>query len=158
MATLAKFFENYSGIVLGGISSIVFLLLVDPSYSAWFAFIKALPQLTTCVFGFLLALLGIILQSEGQVLTAMKKSPVFKSLVGYNQKIVFLAFVITVVSLVVGYADFEWLCNLLKEKNLLWSIWGKKIALALFVFGLVWLVVDLFVFVRLFYKLIKLPK
>ena len=91
MATLAKIKESYSGIFWGLVLAILIVLFVNPTYKESIDMIRALPQLTTCIFGFLLTLLGIILQGDGPIVTKMQSSTViYNRFIGFNKKIVIL--------------------------------------------------------------------
>ena len=106
MATFSKIKENYLGILIGALVAVgVFFL--NPAYGRSIDLIKALPQLTTCVFGFLLTLLGIILQGDGPVIQKMRDSTkIYNRFIDYNKKIVILSFVLTIVTLLIGYIDY----------------------------------------------------
>lgn len=159
MATLAKIKESYSGIFWGLVLAILIVLFVNPTYNESIDMIRALPQLTTCIFGFLLTLLGIILQGDGPIVTKMQSSTViYNRFIGFNKKIVILSFVVTVLALIMGYANYDWLKSLLVSWHPLLPLVVRKVSVFVLSFGSVWLVVDLMIFVKLFYMLIKESK
>ena len=158
MATTDKLIERYLGILIGVVVAILVFLL-NPSFNKSAGLVRALPQLTTCIFGFLLTLLGIILQSESPVIVKMRgKTEMYNRFIDFNKRIVVLSFVISFFSLLVGYIDFSWVHDFCD------SIWVElypttgRIVLAVLSFGMVWLIVDMITFVKLFYKLIKQSK
>lgn len=158
MAKFAKYWEQYSGIFWGAIGGVVVWLL-NPSYTDSIDLVKALPQLTTCIFGFLLTLLGIILQGDGPLIQNMKEATkVYNRFIGYNKKVVILSFVMTLFALLVGYIRYEWLHNFIVSVNPCMAVYIRRYALSFLAFGSVWLVVDLMIFVKLFYLLIKQSK
>lgn len=150
----AKLKENYLGVLIGLVAA-VFVVWLNPPYSSCISFIQAIPQLTSCIFGFLLALLGIILQGDSPTITAMKsRSTVYNRFIRFNKKVVFLSLILSVVTMVIGYGDYtmfsEWLIN----NYLCVGVIVKKSILYIIVFGIVWLFVDILTFVKLFYFLI----
>lgn len=159
MATLAKIRENLLGVFLGVLAAGIVVFLLDPTYSDCIDLIRALPQLTTCVFGFLLTLLGIVLQGESPLIAKMRDSKVvYNRFINYNKKVVVLSFVLTIVALIMGYVSYSWLNGLLLKFCQSTPILVRKFALFILTFGAVWLVVDLMTFVKLFYLLIKESK
>lgn len=157
MATFAKIRERWSGLFWGGIAAIiVFLFYAEGEFVDA---IRALPQITTSIFGFLLALLGIILQGSGPVIEMMRESKtVYNRFLDFNKHIVFLSFALSIVAYIHGYLVLPWL------KGGLSSIYPQvvnyvlKVIFSLLVLCSVWLVVDLMIFVKLFYLLIKRSK
>lgn len=158
MATIAKIKENYLGITLGILCG-AGVWLLNPSYAECIDLIKALPTLTTCIFGFLLTLLGIILQGTGPVINHMRESTkIFNRFINYNKKVVLLSFVMTLLALLAGYVSYDWLHSLISSINPNWTIIVRRVSISALTFGSIWLVVDLTIFVRLFYLLIKRSK
>lgn len=159
MATFAKIRENFSGIFWGIVIALLIVLFVNPSYKECVDMIRALPQLTTCIFGFLLTLLGIILQGDGPIITKMLNATViYNRFIGFNKKIVILSFAVTVLALIMGYANYEWLKSLLINWHPFLPMIVRKVSVFVLSLGSVWLVVDLMIFVKLFYMLIKESK
>ena len=159
MASFAKILENYSGIFLGIIFATLIVFFLNPTYKECIDMIRALPQLTTCIFGFLLTLLGIILQGGGPIVTKMQNSTViYNRFIGFNKKIVILSFAVTVMALIMGYANYAWLKSLLVNWHPLLPLIVRRVSVFVLSFGLVWLVVDLMIFIKLFYMLIKESK
>lgn len=159
MATFAKIRENYSGVFWGVVLAILIVLFVNPTYKECIDMIRALPQLTTCIFGFLLTLLGIILQGDGPIITKMQSSTViYNRFIGFNKKIVILSFAMTVLALIMGYANYDWIKLLLINWHPSLPLIVRKVSVFILSFGSVWLVVDLMTFVKLFYMLIKESK
>jgi len=160
MATFDKIKENYLGLCVGAVFALG-VFFFDPSYSKCIDVIKAIPQLTTCIFGFLLTLLGIILQGNSPAIEQMQNISnisVFNRFIDYNKRIVVLSFILTLLTLLTGYLDFEWLRNLFFTENSFLAHLVCRMTICLLSFGIVWLVIDLMVFVNLFYQLIKRSK
>ena len=154
----AKLKENYLGILLGLVSAIIVIWL-NPKFSSCLSFIQVIPQLTSCIFGFLLALLGIILQGDSPIITAMKdRTHVYNRFINFNKKVVYLSLFLSVLTLVIGYVDFTFIDEWFTDKYLCIIESAKKIILSLFSFIIVWLFVDLLTFLRLFYLLITAPE
>lgn len=156
MATFAKIKENYSGCFLGLLLAALVIFLINPTYADCINMIRALPQLTTCIFGFLLTLLGIILQSNGPVITKMKDSTViYGRFISFNKRIVILSFGVTILALVMGYFNYDWLKTLLMNWHSILPTFVRKFFIFVLTCSSTCLVVDLMVFVKLFYMLIK---
>ena len=159
MATFAKIRELYSGIFWGIVLATLIILFVNPIYKECIDMIRALPQLTTCIFGFLLTLLGIILQGDGPIIKKMQNSTViYNRFIAFNKKIVVLSFAVTVLALIMGYVNYDWLKSLLSSMHPLLPMYVRKVSVFLLSFGSVWLVIDLVTFIKLFYMLIKKSK
>lgn len=157
MATCAKIRENWMGLILGCVVAVI-VFLFGPNWDFTEA-IRAIPQITTCIFGFLLTLLGIILQGNSPIISLMREEVrIYNRFIGFNKRIVILSFVLTILAFVAGYLDFGWLsCGLLLEYPIVWA--GiKKTVFALLALGSVWLIIDLMTFIKLFYMLIKQTK
>lgn len=85
-------------------------------------------------------------------------SVVYNRFIGYNKKVVILSFALTIIALIMGYVNYTWLNSLLLKINTSFPLIVRKIAISILTFGEVWLVVDLMIFVKLFYMLIKESK
>lgn len=156
--SLAKLKENYLGVILGLLSAVIIVGL-NPKYSSCLSFIQAIPQLTSCIFGFLLALLGIILQGDSPTITAMKARTIFYNrFIKYNKKVVYLSLILSVLTIVIGFADYTSIDGWLVNINRCINESAKKLILSSITFGIVWLFVDLLTFLKLFYLLITEPK
>ncbi len=152
--SLAKLKENYKGVFFGLVAAII-IVKVNPNYGSCLSFIKELPQLTSCIFGFLLALLGIILQGDSPTIKDMKSRPVmYNRFINYNKKVVYLSLILSVVTLVIGYIDYDYIDGLFISQYSCVKMIVKKIIISSITFGIVWLFVDLLTFLRLFYLLI----
>ena len=159
MATFAKIKENYFGVFWGVIVATLVVFVFKPTYSESIDIIRALPQLTTCIFGFLLTLLGIILQGDGPVILSMRGSiKVYNRFIGYNKKIVILSFILTIIALIAGYVSHSWLNGFLLAIHPFCPVVARCISIFVLTFCSVWLIVDLMIFVKLFYLLIKQSK
>lgn len=158
MATFAKLKESYTGIFIGVLVAVI-IFFVNPSFKDCVDIIRALPQLSTCVFGFLLTLLGIILQGNGPIIERMRKaSDIYNRFIDFNKRIVILSFVISVVALIAGYINYDWFRNFFIKICEPSCVLIRRSFIAILSFGVVWLVVDLMTFVKLFYMLIKESK
>ena len=153
----AKLKENYLGVLLGLVAAVIVVWL-NPPYSSCILFIQAIPQLTSCIFGFLLALLGIILQGDSPTITAMKsRTIIYNRFIKYNKKVVYLSLILSVLTLVIGYVDYSFFDGWLANNYICLSKSAKNVILSSISFGIVWLFVDLLTFLKLFYLLITEP-
>lgn len=144
--TVAYYLENYIGRAIGfglGIFCIVrhkgFSVIVNSS------FFDKLISLCTPMFGFLLTILTLIIQSNNKAITELREYPSYKRLILFNKRIVILSAIICVLSLL-----------LITTKDKLYSInellltIPSSINLALFT----WFLIDVGIFVLIFYALI----
>lgn len=145
------------GLILGCVVALI-VFLFGPNWDFTEA-IRAIPQITTCIFGFLLTLLGIILQGNSPIISMMcKEVKIYNRFISFNKRIVILSFVLTISAFVAGYLDFSWLSRgLLQDYPTIWTGVKKKV-IALLALGMVWLIIDLMTFIKLFYMLIKQAK
>lgn len=154
----AKLKENYLGVFLGLVAAAIVIWL-NPKYSSCISFIQAIPQLTSCIFGFLLALLGIILQGDSPTITAIKsRTTIYNRFIRYNKKVVYLSLILSVLTLVIGYVDYSFVDGWLANNYMCLREFAIKVILSSISFGIVWLFVDLVSFLRLFYLLIIAPE
>ena len=144
--TLSYYIEKFGGLTLA-----ILLTIVAYCYWSFFSFITEkdffdkVIAITTTLFGFLLAVLTLIIQSSSPTVTMMKKHGSYKRLINYNKTIVLLSAIVCFVSLVL----------LLGRERLLLEHFQilKYCGLANFLL-FTWTCFDTFVFVLIFYKII----
>lgn len=138
--------ENYLGVSVG----FLIILIVN---SQWKSFIfitdkdfydKLIPICTT-LFGFLLTILTLIIQSDSKAVLELKGKKSFGRLIKYNKKIVLLSMGISIVCLIMIFVSKLLVCEL--------AIYLRYISL-LNLFFFIWTIVDTITFVSLFYKLL----
>jgi hypothetical protein len=151
---IAYWRERLGGIVLGILISIP-VFFVNPQISDWKDFVKEIPSLGMCAFGFLLTFLGIILQGQSQTIEWMKsRDTLFKRFVAFNKRIVILSIIISIYSYFLAFFNFEWILHTWCYLNLFWDC-VQKIMIALFLTLAIWFLYDLLYFIKIFYLLIK---
>ena len=100
--------ESIGGIIIGFIFSILIFFL-SPKLSDWIDFMKGIPALCITIFGFLLTLLGIILQGNSPTINWMRsRKETFNRFVDYNKRIVLLSFIISIYSYILGFFNFKY--------------------------------------------------
>ena len=151
--TIGYYIEKYIGIVLG---SVIGLCL----YFHWFEgsvllkekYYDLVIKLSVSIFGFLLTILALIVNSSSPAVTTMRESKDYPRLIEYNRAAVFLCFLIIIFSVIMyliispdaGTNDFKgrFGSNSLKTLICIHSILC------------VWSAVDSAIFVRIFYIII----
>ena len=146
--------EQYGGVALGILISTP-IFFVNPEISTWKEFIKEIPGLGMCAFGFLLTFLGIILQGQSQTIEWMKsRGTLFDRFIAFNKRIVILSIILSVYSYFLAFFNFDWLICNLSCMDLLWGC-AQKIMIALFLALAIWFLCDVLYFIKIFYLLIK---
>ncbi len=146
--------ERYGGMTLGIFISIP-IFFTDTNISAWKDFIKEIPALGMCAFGFLLTFLGIILQGYSQTIEWMKSRTIlFDRFIFFNKRIVILSIILSVYSYFLAFFKFEWLISNLQYLELLWK-YAQKTMIAIFLILAVWFLHDVLYFIKVFYLLLK---
>ena len=146
--------ESIGGIIIGFISSILIFFL-SPKLSDWIDFMKGIPALCITIFGFLLTLLGIILQGNSPTINWMRsRKETFNRFVDYNKRIVLLSFIISIYSYILGFFNFKYYVEQLPLSDCIVNL-GEKIVISIFFGLLVWFVIDTLHFIKVFYALIK---
>ncbi|MDR3245554.1 MAG: hypothetical protein LBT50_03885 [Prevotellaceae bacterium] len=154
--TFAYWKEKYSGI-FAGIAFSAFIYWINPELSKWKGFIQEIPNIGMCIFGFLLTFLGIILQGESKTIEWMKSREIlFQRFIAFNKRVVILSIVLSVYAYFLGYFNFEWLAGMgiLQKYPCILSIFIRFLISAFFLL-FVWLLIDILIFTKIFYLLIK---
>ena len=150
--TLALIIEEYLGRFLGIVSCLaVYLFAHFEDYIDCRNFYKDFIPIGIGLFGFLFTILVINIQGTGDTIKEFKNRKVlYERFIKYNKKIVLLAFSITGsvyilsnISLVYYYEIFLLQINI------------KRLVLSIILGAMIWLACDVFMFVRIFYALIK---
>ena len=144
--TLAYYFERYIGFIVG-IAGAFF------AYNSWSKcsfictsnFFDKLITISTTLFGFLLTVLTLIVQSTNTVLLNMKKHGSYRRLILYNKNIVLLSAIVCILSLVLNSTT--------QKEDIEVSIFLQVVSLINFSL-FIWAVVDTFIFVFIFYRLL----
>ena len=146
--------EQSGGIILGFILS-VFVFLINPELPKWKEFIKEIPNIGMCTFGFLLTFLGIILQGGSKTIEWMKsRETLFQRFIDFNRRIVILSIVISVYAYFLAFFNFEWIREYFIDFMCIYHI-IRKLLISLFVLLSVWFLYDVMYFIKIFYLLIK---
>jgi hypothetical protein len=106
--------------------------------------IKQFPTIGTWIFGFILTVFSIIIQGNNEVVLRMKSSKkAFARFVRYNFKVVTLSMIATLYSYVSGHFKFDVTTNSL------------NILAVIFCSILIWLAIEIFYFLMIFYLLLQ---
>ena len=144
--TLSYYIEK-----LGGLALAILLTVAAYFYWSFFSlitekdFFDKVIAITTTLFGFLLAVLTLVIQSSSPTVTMMKKHGSYKRLINYNKTIVLLSAIVCFISLVLLLGREK----LLVEHSEILK-YSSLVNFLLFT----WTCFDTFVFVLIFYKII----
>lgn len=140
--------EKYLSLILGILVGCLFYQYEIVSYFNAKELIKEFVSIGTCSFGFLLTLFGLIIQSNSDAITEIRRRKIpYRRFVIYNRKVVFIALLLTIYSYITGYLDW----NILIPNSLLIS----KILVSFFFCGLTWFLIEVIYFLIIFYILIQ---
>jgi len=144
--TLSYYIEKFGGFILA-----ILLTVLACWFWSFFSFITEkdffdkVITITTTLFGFLLAVLTLIIQSSSPTVNMMKKHGSYRRLINYNKTIVLLSAIVCFVSLVLLLG---------REKLLIEHLGILKYCSLINFFLFTWICFDTFVFVLIFYKII----
>lgn len=143
-----KVIEEYTPPLLGIIVGYIFLKYRYVDYSDCKEFIQQFTTIGTCAFGFLLTLFGLIIQSNSDVITEIRKRGVpYRRFIFYNRRVVFISLFLTIYSYIIGYLDWE---KLLPNNNTIISV-----VTSIFWGAFVWFLIETIYFLIVFYILIQ---
>lgn len=150
--TIDYIWEKFGGLTVGIIVCCIFFT-VNPVFSSWKPIIKEFPSIGMCAFGFLLTLLGLILQGDSETIKWMKgQTDKYNSFIDFNKRIVFISFILSFYSYLIGYFDFSniFACLCPKLSQII-----SNIGIGLFCGLMAWFIIDVIRFIRVFYVLIR---
>lgn len=144
--SIAYYFEKYISLILSLFVSVIsytnktsFLVITLPDFS------DKLITICTTLFGFLLTVLTLIVQSNSETILTMKRHGSYKRLIKFNRRIIILSALVCLLSIVLGVI----LKNVSPPIN---NVLLLLCNINLFLF--LWSVFDTIVFVLLFYKIL----
>lgn len=151
--TAALFTEKNLGWCVASILALLSLLVVTPDMYDGEQLLNSFPTIGIGVFGFMLTFIAIILQSDNNTIQHMKSnSQLFNRFVDYNKRVVYTSAVLTI-SAYIGTALIQGeLFSTIPEPQI---IIIKMIGFAYFWGILGKMSVDLYMFVKVFYILLK---
>lgn len=149
--TPAYIIERYAGYIVGVICGILVYREWDiDSIFCQATYYDKIITISTTIFGFLLTVLTIIVQSSGDTVNEMRKHKSYGRLINYNKKVVFLSGLICLFSV---YLFF--LVDKMSKSPDLSNIGFTQLLVAVHAGVLVTLLFDTFIFVLIFYLIIK---
>lgn len=155
--TLAVLLEKFGG-PLVGFGMTLFLFQFHPDFDKNIETIRNIPTLTTCIFGFMLTLFGLIIQGNGEIIVKMKNnSLIFKRFLSFTKRIIFLALGISVFAFMIGAINPSWYYVQFEDLRAI-EIMIKEFIFMFLVSCCLWLVLDLIYFIHLFFLLIRTEK
>ncbi len=141
MRTDSYFIERIIAPIIGGIFGICNFIFNNVFYCKDpVALISKIVDISFIIFGFLLTILALIIQSN----SGIKSRAIYPRLVLYNKRIIFVSLFLGLFSLIYSNV-FNELATL--DPKL------KECVVSGFIFFLVWLIIDLINFLNIFYKI-----
>lgn len=154
---LGRKLETYGGPFISGVLT-VGTLYFHPSFYGSMKAISNLPTITTCMFGFLLTLFGIIIQGNGAMIKKMKSTNVvFDRYISFTKRVIWISLFLSVFAFAVGSINLSW-WNIIFEELPTIRIIIEGVILLILLFFSFWLILDLIYFIHLFFLLIRTEK
>lgn len=108
--------------------------------------IRQFTTIGTCVFGFILTMFSLIIQSNSEAITRMRKRKIpYNRFVAYNRKVVIFSLAFTLYCYLIGYIELP----------ILEVIDVHQIAVSIFCGALIYYLWEVFYFLIIFYILIS---
>ena len=149
--------ETYGGLFISGLLTYG-AFFFHPSFYGSMKAISNLPTITTCIFGFLLTLFGIIIQGNGAMIKKMKNTNVvFERYILFTKRVIWISLFLSVFAFAVGSINLSW-WYLIFEESFTIRIIIEEIIMRVLVFFSCWLILDLIYFIHLFFLLIRTEK
>ena len=148
MKTDKYYIETYGGLAAGAVTALISFFVFEPVYNPrWEYLLTKSFDLGIGTFGFLLAVLALIVQGNSNSIQKIKESEVlYKRFVLYNKKVVFLSITICFYSVIIKLINDG---LLLGNKSIV-----QHIDLSLYLFLITWFLIDTYRFLKVFYLVI----
>lgn len=144
--------EKYGGTTIGIIVFMFFCFFIHTDTYNYKEIIKEFPSIGMFVFGFLLTLLGIILQGNTETIEIMKQRTVlYQKFIHYNKRTVIIAFILSICSLIIGNLKI----NISYLYQFCFFEYLKEFIVALFWGMVANFIFDTYKFVKIFFILLK---
>lgn len=120
---------------------------IHPQLDFFVPLIKEFPTIGMCAFGFLLTLLGIIIQSDTEIIIWLKSDKkLYNRFIRLNRRVVVVSFIISLLSYLIGFINWP---DLIENEN------SNLIIISIWLGLLSWFILDVIYFLRIFYLLIQ---
>lgn len=120
---------------------------IQPRLDYFLPLIKEFPSIGMCAFGFLLTLLGIIIQSDTEIIVWLKSDKrLYNRFIKLNRRVVIISFIVSLFSYVIGYIEWP---ALIKNDNL------NLATISIWLGLLSWFILDVIYFLQIFYLLVQ---
>ena len=142
-----KLVESFLPLMIGVVIAYLIYKCDVVTYNGSLEFIKQFTTIGTCTFGFLLTLFGLIIQSNSDVITEIRRRKIpYRRFIFYNRKVVFISLLLTIYSYIIGYLNIDTIisCDIILH-----------IATSIFYGAFVWFMIETIYFLLIFYILIQ---
>lgn len=144
-----KAFSIYVPIIFSVLVAIILWIRPIVSYDMCEPLITEFTTIGACVFGFVLTMFSLVIQSNSQVVERMRsRVKPFNRFVNYSCAVVFYSFFFTIFCYVISYGHFGMLLGCYLD-------FVKRIVAPFFLAGLIYYVWLVFYFLLVFFVLIK---
>lgn len=146
--SISWYIEKLAGPILGIVVCFLFFkyLRLTILFNDVNVFISKISDISFIIFGFLLAFIGLILNSKEKIIQAFDSKKVFNKTIDLNFRIIVLSAICGIYGLVV------WI---IFQSTIIINVTIEELLIDILVFFLIWLVYDLIYFIRVFFTLIK---
>ncbi|WP_300284152.1 hypothetical protein [uncultured Alistipes sp.] len=135
------------GWIIALIIALLCYFMIHPRLERFLPLIKEFPAIGMCAFGFLLTLLGIIIQSNTEIIAWLKSDKqLYNRFIKLNRRVVIISFIVSLLSYVIGYTEWP---DLIQNDNLNLATISTWLGL------LSWFILDVIYFLRIFYLLVQ---
>ena len=142
-----KLVESFLPLMIGVVIAYLIYKCDVVTYNGSLEFIKQFTTIGTCTFGFLLTLFGLIIQSNSDVITEIRRRKIpYRRFIFYNRKVVFISLLLKIYSYIIVYLNIDTIisCDIILH-----------IATSIFYGAFVWFMIETIYFLLIFYILIQ---
>ena len=145
-----KFYKEKHGGIFVGLVIAVIIFISNPNIHMWKDFFRDFLQIGIFIFGFLLTLLGIILQGNSKTIKWMvSNEELYKRFINFHKRIILMSISLTFLSLFLSHFNFTWLFSYLVKYDCCFNI-VIRLLITFFMFLFSWLIHDIFIFLKYF--------
>lgn len=146
--TISWFLEKWGGGIIGFIVGAIFFLKCPLTglLNSVETFVSKISDVSFIIFGFLLAFIGLILNSKKKIIKAFGSKLFFDRTIDFNIRVIVLSAITGI------YGLFLWI---IFQSNLNVNSRIQELLVDLLIWVLVWLIWDIVYFIRIFFSLIK---
>ena len=144
--TIGNWIEKLLGLVAGMVSALLFFRFWQSGiFISTEPFLDKIITISTTLFGFLLTVLTLIVQSDSETVKMMKLHKSYNRLINFNKNIVILSGLVCMLSLFLSFFNEIIKC---KSELILKLVAASNLGI------FIWVVIDALIFTLIFYKIL----